>query len=194
MGNLFDRWIGNCLGCIDTQDPAWSSLKIIFKPIFDFKNDDAIDKLFTEWDLKLNDLDLKNSVSLEVLVNDLPLKYILLIIFGETFVKDNIATFDMLQNLAKEFLLKLAESETPFTSSAKELLIKLQPKDESLAFLWNTWVSEKNEAALIEAAELGLTVAQLTLGLRLAQFNEVNPVKLIKLESEQLDFTIYIYI
>ena len=85
--------------------------------------------------------------------------------------------FQSLQNLAKEFLLKLAESETPFTSSAKELLIKLQPKDESLAFLWNTWISEKNEAALIEAAELGLTVAQLTLGLRLAQFNEVNPVR-----------------
>ncbi|MEY4060338.1 MAG: hypothetical protein RL551_1596, partial [Pseudomonadota bacterium] len=60
----------------------------------------------------------------------------------------------------------------PFAGSAKELLIKLQPKDEALSSLWNAWLSDKNEAALMQAAELGLTIAQLTLGLRLAQFNE----------------------
>jgi len=85
--------------------------------------------------------------------------------------------FISLQNLAKEFLVKLAESETPFTNSAKELLIKLQPKDEVLSSLWNSWLSEKNEAALIKAAELGLTIAKFTLGLRLAQFNEVNALR-----------------
>jgi TPR repeat protein len=82
--------------------------------------------------------------------------------------------FLSLQKKAKEFLLGLADSETPFTNSAKELLIKLQPKDEALSSLWNAWVSEKNEAALIQAAELGLTIAKLTLGLRLAHFNEVD--------------------
>jgi TPR repeat protein len=82
--------------------------------------------------------------------------------------------FLSLQKKAKEFLLGLAESETPFTNSAKELLIKLQPKDEALSSLWNAWLSNKNEAALIQAAELGLTIAKLTLGLRLAQFNEVD--------------------
>ncbi|OWS72640.1 hypothetical protein CBI30_02500 [Polynucleobacter aenigmaticus] len=80
--------------------------------------------------------------------------------------------FTLLQKTAKEFLVKLANSETPFTNPAKELLIKLQPKDEALSSLWNAWISEKNEAALIQAAELGLTIAKLTLGLRLAQFNE----------------------
>ncbi|MBU3560797.1 tetratricopeptide repeat protein [Polynucleobacter hallstattensis] len=79
-----------------------------------------------------------------------------------------------LQKTAKEFLLQLAESETPFTNLAKELLIKLQPKDEALSSLWSTWLSEKNEGALMQAAELGLTIAKLTLGLRLAQFNEVD--------------------
>jgi TPR repeat protein len=83
------------------------------------------------------------------------------------------ADFSSLQNTAKDFLLSLANSETLFTNSAKELLIRLQPKDETLSSLWNAWVSEKNEAALIKAAELGLTVAKLTLGLRLAQFNVV---------------------
>jgi TPR repeat protein len=82
--------------------------------------------------------------------------------------------FLSLQKLAKEYLLKFAESETQFTSSAKELLIKLQPKDESLSSLWNAWISEKNESALTQAAELGLTIAKLTLGLRLAQFNQVD--------------------
>lgn len=82
--------------------------------------------------------------------------------------------FLSLQKKAKEFLLGLAESETPFTNSAKELLIKLQPKDEALSSLWSAWVLEKNEAALMQAAELGLTIAKLTLGLRLAQFNEVD--------------------
>ena len=87
--------------------------------------------------------------------------------------QDGERDFSALQKTAKEFLLQLAESETTFTNSAKELLIKLQPKDEVLSSLWNAWILEKNEAALIQAAELGLTIAKLTLGLRLAQFNEV---------------------
>ena len=82
--------------------------------------------------------------------------------------------FLSLQKKAKEFLLGLAESGTPFTNSAKELLIQLQPKDEALSSLWNAWILEKNEAALMQAAELGLTIAKLTLGLRLAQFNEAD--------------------
>jgi uncharacterized protein len=85
--------------------------------------------------------------------------------------------FLSLQNLAKEFLLKLAESDTPFTNSAKELLIKLQPKDKALSSLWNAWLSEKNEVALIKAAEMGLTIAKLTLGLRLAQFNKMESTR-----------------
>ncbi|WP_217426672.1 tetratricopeptide repeat protein [Polynucleobacter antarcticus] len=47
--------------------------------------------------------------------------------------------------------------------------MKLQPKDETLSSLWKAWVSNQNEAALVQAAELGLTAAKLTLGLRLAQ-------------------------
>jgi TPR repeat protein len=79
----------------------------------------------------------------------------------------------LLQKTAKGFLINLADSGTPFTNPAKELLIKLQPKDEALSSLWSVWTLEMNEEALIQAAELGLTVAKLTLGLRLAQLNEV---------------------
>jgi len=84
----------------------------------------------------------------------------------------------VLQKIAKEFLLNLADSETPFTISAKELLIKLQPKDETLSSLWDSWLSEHNEAALIQAAELGLTIAKLTLGLRLAQLNTAQSIEI----------------
>jgi TPR repeat protein len=37
--------------------------------------------------------------------------------------------------------------------------------------LWNEWLEDQKEEALVRAAELGLTIAKLTLGLRLAQFD-----------------------
>jgi TPR repeat protein len=77
-----------------------------------------------------------------------------------------------LQKLAKQYLQELADSESNFGPGAKELLIKLQPKNEALSSLWQVWLNEQNEDALIQAAELGLTVAKLTLGLRLAQLDE----------------------
>lgn len=88
--------------------------------------------------------------------------------------KDSVSDFLSLQKTAKEFLVGLAQSDNPFTHSAKELLIKLQPKDEALSSLWNAWLSDQNEAALLQAAEMGLTLAKLTLGLRLAQFDGLN--------------------
>jgi TPR repeat protein len=79
--------------------------------------------------------------------------------------------FAGLQKVARTYLQELSEIDSPFTSSAKELLIKLQPKNEALSSLWSAWLQEKKEDALLQAAELGLTVAKLTLGLRLAQFD-----------------------
>jgi uncharacterized protein len=79
--------------------------------------------------------------------------------------------FAGLQKIAKQYLQELAESESSFATSAKELLIKLQPKNEALSSLWKVWLDEQNEDALIQAAELGLTIAKLTLGLRLAQLD-----------------------
>ena len=97
--------------------------------------------------------------------------------------QDGNRDFSSLQKAAKEFLKNLAATESPFTNLAKELLIQLQPKDEILSSLWSAWLSEKNEAALIQAAELGLTIAKLALGLRLAQFN-TQPVKKNNSSSE----------
>lgn len=79
--------------------------------------------------------------------------------------------FSGLQKLAKVYLQELADGNSTFASSAKELLIKLQPKNEALSSLWKVWLDEKNEEALTRAAELGLTIAKLTLGLRLAQLD-----------------------
>ena len=79
--------------------------------------------------------------------------------------------FAGLQKLAREYLQELTEIDSQFTTSAKELLIQLQPKNEALPSLWNAWHESKNEEALLQAAELGLTIAKLTLGLRLAQLD-----------------------
>ncbi len=86
---------------------------------------------------------------------------------------EKIASLDLagIQKIAKQYLQELAESNSTFATNAKELLIKLQPKNEALSSLWKVWLDEKNEDALIQAAELGLTIAKLTLGLRLAQLD-----------------------
>ena len=78
---------------------------------------------------------------------------------------------ETLQKLAKQFLNELSESNSAFATNAKELLIKLQPKNEALSSLWKAWEEDQNEEALIQAAELGLTAAKLVLGLRLAQLD-----------------------
>ena len=89
---------------------------------------------------------------------------------------DQIANLDFvgLQKLAKQYLQELADSETSHTALAKELLIKLQPKNEALPSLWAAWIDNQNEEALAQAAELGLTSARLALGLRLAQLDDVS--------------------
>ena len=76
-----------------------------------------------------------------------------------------------MQKIAKQYLQELADGESLFANNAKELLIKLQPKNEALSSLWQVWLDEQNEDALTQAAELGLTIAKLTLGLRLAQLD-----------------------
>ena len=90
--------------------------------------------------------------------------------------------FGELQKIARKYLEELANGATKFTNQAKELLIKLQPKNEALSSLWEVWLEKQSEEALIRAAELGLTIAKLTLGLHLAQLNgktESDGIKMI---------------
>jgi TPR repeat protein len=89
--------------------------------------------------------------------------------------------FGGLQKLARNYLAELAEGNSTYASNAKELLIKLQPKNEALSSLWKVWLDEQNEEALVRAAELGLTIAKLTLGLRLAQLDD--RVELVETKS-----------
>ena len=74
-----------------------------------------------------------------------------------------------LQTLCKDYLQTLATGESFLAAKAKDLLIQLQPKNELLTSLWANWQEDQDESALLQAAELGLTAAKLTLGLRLAQ-------------------------
>jgi uncharacterized protein len=79
-----------------------------------------------------------------------------------------------LQLACKTYLQSLAETENTFTQAAKELLLRLQPKDETLSGLWSQWLASGKPDYLLEAAEMGLTIARLTLGLQLAQLDGVS--------------------
>jgi TPR repeat protein len=79
-----------------------------------------------------------------------------------------------LQLVCKSYLQSLAETENTFTQAAKELLLRLQPKDETLSGLWSQWLASSKQNHLLEAAEMGLTVARLTLGLQLAQLDSAS--------------------
>jgi TPR repeat protein len=86
---------------------------------------------------------------------------------------DSVPVTDMpaLQLACKSYLQSLAETENSFTQVAKELLLRLQPKDETLSGLWSQWLASGKHDYLMEAAEMGLTIARLTLGLQLAQLD-----------------------
>ena len=88
---------------------------------------------------------------------------------------DSVPAADLpaLQLLCKSYLQSFAETESNFTQAAKELLLRLQPKDETLSGLWSQWLASGKQDHLLEAAEMGLTIARLTLGLRLAQLDGV---------------------
>jgi len=81
------------------------------------------------------------------------------------------ADLPSLQLVCKSHLQSLVESESSFTQAAKELLLRLQPKDETLSGLWSQWLASGKPDYLLEAAEMGLTIARLTLGLQLAQLD-----------------------
>jgi TPR repeat protein len=89
---------------------------------------------------------------------------------------DSLPAADMpaLQQVCKSYLQSLAETENSFTQTAKELLLRLQPKDETLSGLWSQWLVSGKLDYLLEAAEMGLTIARLTLGLQLAQLDSVS--------------------
>jgi TPR repeat protein len=89
---------------------------------------------------------------------------------------DSLPAADMpaLQMVCKSYLQSLAETENAFTQAAKELLLQLQPKDETLSGLWSQWLASGKPDHLLEAAEMGLTIARLTLGLQLAQLDGVS--------------------
>ena len=84
------------------------------------------------------------------------------------------ADIPALQLVCKTYLQSLAETENGFTQAAKELLLRLQPKDQTLSGLWLQWLASGKQDHLLEAAEMGLTIARLTLGLQLAQLDGVS--------------------
>lgn len=116
LGNLFKRWLGLCMGNFDAQNPVWSNLKKIFKPLFDAKIDKLIEELTQDWESNLKMLRNKtftndDKISLEDIVDDLPLKFITQLIFGKTFMKNNEKNFNELQKCAKKLMWEIFNNE-----------------------------------------------------------------------------------
>lgn len=101
LGDLFDRWLGQCLGSLDSRDRRWSRLKRVFRSLFNkkFNTQDLIE----EWDnhIRLNgDSQISESpMNIADFAYSLPLRYILNIVFGPTFVLIN---SDLLESLRKD--------------------------------------------------------------------------------------------
>ena len=113
LGNLFGRWLGDCLGCINTNDPAWGQLKKIFFPLFNSITQETNDEsLIKEWDKEIQQLSNKIQlaempVSIEAVVADLPLKLVLRRVFGATFLDQFKNIFQTLQDNASFLMNKV---------------------------------------------------------------------------------------
>jgi len=111
LGNLVERWLGDCLGCTNTTDPAWSQLKRIFLPVFNVSERDY-DSLMLEWDgeiwrLMQQSQATEKPVSVEKVVADLPLTFVLRRIFGASFLNQYKETFQMLEENSAFLVLKI---------------------------------------------------------------------------------------
>jgi cytochrome P450 len=111
LGNLFNQWLGYCLGNLNVKDPAWSTLKKIFRPLFNIEDGSIVDlidnfdcnlKILAERSIKTN-----RPITIEEIVNDLPLKYILRLIFGQSFLNQYLDKFVVLQKCANALMFNI---------------------------------------------------------------------------------------
>ena len=107
LGNFFGRWLGCCLGCLDSRDPKWGQTKKIFIPLFDSKPDP--DMIMVRWRGNLLNLYNKSKsdyqpISIHEIINNVPLYFVLNIVFGETFVDVFKAEIDALKILSDELM------------------------------------------------------------------------------------------
>lgn len=112
LGEIFVKWIGQCLGNITTLNPAWSKLKSIFRPLFFSYKNNFKNELLNDWKLHLDELYLKNKndykqVTIKEIINDLPVTYILNLIFGKQYVKLYYDEFNKLNIYAKKIMYKI---------------------------------------------------------------------------------------
>lgn len=111
LGNLFERWLGDCLGCLDTDNPAWAGLKRVFVPLFRTSELDD-ESLIREWDKEIRHLYEKSRaterpIPIDDVVADLPLKFILRKIFGVTFLEQYNKEFEAIQENAAFLMFKV---------------------------------------------------------------------------------------
>ncbi len=104
LGNLFERWLGDCMGCVETGSGAWGKLKIIFRPIFEY-NGNLVNELMDDWNEELSKMaGTCKTFQLEQIIYNIPLKLVLYMIFGRKYILLHQKFFDELQELSKNLM------------------------------------------------------------------------------------------
>jgi cytochrome P450 len=110
LGDLFNRWLGMCLGALDSRDPRWGKTKRIFRPLFE--RVESIDVLIQDWHNTLQrtfeTMKLTGeAVPISEIVDNLPLNYILRLVFGKTFVSNHSDNFVSLRQDAATLMFNV---------------------------------------------------------------------------------------
>jgi cytochrome P450 len=110
LGDLFNRWLGMCLGALDSRDPRWGKTKRIFRPLFE--QNMSTDGLIADWDRTLRNTfeTMKltgETVSISEIVDHMPLRYILRLVFGKTFVSKYSDHFESLRHDAESLMFNV---------------------------------------------------------------------------------------
>jgi cytochrome P450 len=159
LGDLFERWLGKCLGSLDSRDRHWGQLKKIFRPLFEQSTttttSTTMNYLINEWESTLQQLFNKirtneRPISIEQMVDNFPLKFMIRLVFNESFVKSHSSLFEELQHDANILMFNIFNNKL-----AKNKFYKYYPCDTNNTFKrfqtnWNNLLklSEKNENSL----------------------------------------------
>lgn len=157
LGSLFDRWLGKCLGALKSEDPRWGKTKKIFRPLFVHKisSNNLVSDLIKDWDNYLIEMyetmkSTNQPVSIHEVVNNLPLQFILRMVFGKDFVNNNSDTFEMLRKDAETLMFNVFNNKYAKSSYYKYLPTYLNKAVGRFKNNWDTLLVKATTDTTVE--------------------------------------------
>lgn len=160
LGSLFDRWLGRCLGSLNSEDPKWGKTKRIFRPLFacnisSDSSNNLVSDLIKDWDNYLTEMyetmkSTNQPVSIHEVVNNLPLQFILRMVFGKDFVNNNSGTFEMLRKDAETLMFNVFNNKYAKSSYYEYLPTYLNKAVGRFKNNWDTILVEATTDTTVE--------------------------------------------